>query len=207
MEDDLNMYKTLAVSRSVRIEELERKAEEYERRLSESEVLHREASNRAIDLEKDLTLVREERDKAFTEVATVSEENSDLVLKIAELELALSSKDLALEQMKAERDEARVIGRNITARELSTAEEWSLRASITMAQEFKDGKSHLWDLELWKKEYEAKFGALPQDSGDDDIASRGGEEEEVSSGKLPEQAVQPAKSVTDSETEKEGESK
>ena len=83
MEDDLNMYKTLAVSRSVRIEELERKAEEYERRLSESEVLHREASNRAIDLEKDLTLVREERDKAFTEVATVSEENSDLVFKIA----------------------------------------------------------------------------------------------------------------------------
>ena len=76
-----------------------------------------------------------------------------------------------------------------------------------MAQEFKDEKSHLWNLELWKKEYEAKFGPLPQDSGDEDYLSKGGEEEEVLSGKLPKQAVQPAKSINDLETEKEGESK
>ena len=45
-----------------------------------------------------------------------------------------------------------------------------------MAQEFKDEKSHLWNLELWKKEYEAKFEPLPQDSDDGDNMSKGGEE-------------------------------
>ena len=194
------MHKSLSASRALRIEELER-------RLNESEILRKEASERAIDFEKDLTLVREERDKAYAEVGVVSGENADLILKNASLTVKNADLEKALNEAISERDKARDISKQITAREQNTAEEWGLRTSITMAQELKYGKSNLWDLELWKKEYEAKFGPLPQDSGDDDIASKGGEEEEVSSGKLPEQAVQPAKSVTDSETEKEGESK
>lgn len=117
------MYKTLVVSCSLRIEELKRKIEEFERRLNESEILHKEASDRAVNMEKDLTLMLEERDKAYAEFEVVSGENSDLVLKVADLELALASKELALEQMKAESDEARIISRNVSARELSTSEE------------------------------------------------------------------------------------
>ena len=187
MEEDLAMYKTLSVTRALRNEELER-------RLNESEVLRREASERAINAEKDLTLAYEERDKAYAEVGVVSGENADLILKNADL-------GRALKQAEAERDDAIAVSKEVTARELSTAEEWALKATITTAQEFKDGKSNLWDLELWKKEYEEKFGPFPQES-EEAIKLPGGEEEEVSSGiplKIP---AEPSKSTTNLETGK-----
>ena len=187
MEEDLTMYKTLSVTRALRNEELER-------RLNESEVLRREASERAINAEKDLTLAYEERDKAYVEVGVVSGENADLILKNADL-------GRALKQAEAERDDAIAVSKEVTARELSTAEEWALKATITTAQEFKDGKSNLWDLELGKKEYEEKFGPFPQES-EEAIKLPGGEEEEVSSGiplKIP---AEPSKSTTDLEAGK-----
>ena len=187
MEEDISLYKTLATSRAMRVDELER-------RLSESETLRQEAFERVVNAEKSLTLAQEERDKAFTEVGVVSGENADLILKNADL-------GRALKQAEAERDEAIAVSKEVTARELSTAEEWALKATITTAQEFKDGKSNLWDLELWKKEYEEKFGPFPQES-EEAVKLPGGEEEEVSSGiplKIP---AEPSKSTTDLEAGK-----
>ena len=188
MEEDLAMYKTLSVTRALRNEELER-------RLNESEVLHREASERAINAEKDLTLAYEERDKAYIEVGVVSGENADLILKNVDL-------GRALKQAEAERDDAIAVSKEVTARELSTAEEWALKATITTAQEFIDGKSNLRELELWKKEHEEKYGPLPQESEEEVVRLPGGEEEEVSSGVPPKTFAEPSKSATDLEAGK-----
>ena len=82
MEEDISLYKTLATSRAMRVDELER-------RLSESKTLRQEAFERVVNAEKSLTLAQEERDKAFTEVGVVSGENADLILKNANLAAAL----------------------------------------------------------------------------------------------------------------------
>ena len=110
------MHKSLSASRALRIEELER-------RLNESEILRKEASERAIDFEKDLTLVREERDKAYAEVGVVSGENADLILKNASLTVKNADLEKALNEAISERDKAHDISNQITAREQNTAEE------------------------------------------------------------------------------------
>ena len=189
------MHKSLSASRALRIGELER-------RLSESEVLRKESSERAIDFEKDLTLAREERDKAYAEVGAVSGENADLILKNAGLTVKNADLEKALNEAISERDKARDISKQITAREQNTAEEWGLRTSITMAQELKDGKSNLWDLELWKKEYEEKFGPLSQDSDEEADVLPAGEEEEVSSGVPLNASVEPPQSTAEPGAEK-----
>ena len=108
----------------------------------------------------------------------------------------------ALKQAESERDDAIAISNEVTARELSTAKEWALEATITTAQEFIDGKSNLQDLELWKKEYEEKYGPFPQESEEEAIRPPGGEEEEVSSGVPPKTSAEPSKSTTDLEVGK-----
>ena len=114
--EDLAMHKSLSASRALKIEELER-------RLNESEVLRKEASEMAIDFEKDLTLALEERDKAYAEVGAVSGENADLILKNASLTVKNADLEKALNEAISERDKAHDISNQITAREQNTAEE------------------------------------------------------------------------------------